>query len=35
MAEDAVAECAVVGIKDTLKGQVPLGVCVLKKGEYS
>lgn len=32
MAEDSIAECAVVGIKDTLKGQVPLGICVTKKG---
>ncbi|XP_070555650.1 acyl-CoA synthetase short-chain family member 3, mitochondrial-like [Ptychodera flava] len=24
------AECAVIGIKDTLKGHVPLGLCVLK-----
>ena len=27
-----VAECAVVGVKDTLKGQVPLGLVVLKSG---
>ena len=27
-----VAECAVVGIKDSLKGQVPLGMVVLKAG---
>jgi propionyl-CoA synthetase len=27
-----VAECAVVGIKDSLKGQVPLGLVVLKAG---
>jgi len=27
-----VAECAVVGIKDSLKGQVPLGLVVLKSG---
>jgi len=26
----AVAECAVVGLDDDLKGQVPLGLCVLK-----
>jgi acyl-coenzyme A synthetase/AMP-(fatty) acid ligase len=28
----AVAECAVVGVEDTLKGQVPLGFVVLKTG---
>jgi propionyl-CoA synthetase len=28
----AVAECAVVGIKDSMKGQVPLGLVVLKAG---
>ena len=28
----AVAECAVVGVKDSLKGQVPLGLVVLKTG---
>ncbi|MBR0674192.1 AMP-binding protein [Neoroseomonas soli] len=28
----AVAECAVVGVRDTLKGQVPLGLVVLKLG---
>ncbi len=27
-----VAECAVVGVRDTLKGQVPLGLVVLKHG---
>ena len=27
-----VAECAVVGVKDELKGQVPIGFLVLKKG---
>ena len=27
-----VAECAVVGVKDELKGQIPLGFLVLKKG---
>ncbi|KAA2213949.1 AMP-binding protein [Teichococcus oryzae] len=27
-----VAECAVVGVKDALKGQVPLGLVVLKSG---
>ncbi|MBR0661952.1 AMP-binding protein [Neoroseomonas oryzicola] len=27
-----VAECAVVGVRDTLKGQVPLGLVVLKSG---
>ncbi len=28
----AVAECAVIGVHDTLKGQIPLGLCVLKSG---
>jgi propionyl-CoA synthetase len=28
----AVAECAVVGVRDALKGQVPLGLVVLKNG---
>ncbi len=28
----AVAECAVVGVRDSLKGQVPLGLVVLKAG---
>ncbi len=27
-----VAECAVIGVHDGLKGQVPLGLCVLKAG---
>jgi propionyl-CoA synthetase len=27
-----VAECAVVGVKDSLKGQMPLGLVVLKAG---
>jgi propionyl-CoA synthetase len=27
-----IAECAVVGVKDTLKGQVPMGLVVLKSG---
>ena len=31
-ADPAVAECAVVGIEDGLKGQVPLGFVVLKDG---
>ncbi len=31
-AHQAVAECAVVGVKDELKGQVPLGFLVLKSG---
>ena len=31
-AHEAVAECAVVGVKDALKGQVPLGLVVLKAG---
>ena len=29
----AVAECAVLGINDELKGQLPLGIVVLKSGE--
>ena len=28
----AVAECAVVGIDDELRGQVPVGFCVIKDG---
>ncbi|MBS0223868.1 MAG: propionyl-CoA synthetase [Proteobacteria bacterium] len=31
-AHDAVAECAVIGVADELKGQVPLGFVVLKAG---
>jgi propionyl-CoA synthetase len=31
-AHPAVAECAVVGINDALKGQVPLGLVVIKNG---
>ncbi len=31
-AHAAVAECAVVGVKDSIKGQVPLGLVVLKTG---
>jgi len=27
-----IAECAVIGVHDNLKGQVPLGLCVLKAG---
>jgi len=27
-----IAECAVIGVHDDLKGQVPLGLCVLKSG---
>ncbi len=27
-----IAECAVIGVHDELKGQVPLGLCVLKAG---
>jgi propionyl-CoA synthetase len=27
-----IAECAVIGVHDGLKGQVPLGLCVLKSG---
>lgn len=29
----AVGDCAVVGLEDTLKGVVPLALCVLKNGE--
>uniref|UniRef100_A0A3Q3MBD8 Acyl-CoA synthetase short-chain family member 3, mitochondrial n=1 Tax=Mastacembelus armatus TaxID=205130 RepID=A0A3Q3MBD8_9TELE len=29
----AVGDCAVVGLEDTLKGHVPLALCVLKNGE--
>ena len=28
----AVAECAVIGVADELKGQMPLGLVVLKNG---
>ncbi len=31
----AVAECAVIGVSDTLKGQLPLGFLVLKSGSDS
>jgi len=31
-AHPAVAECAVIGVADTLKGQLPLGLVVLKTG---
>jgi propionyl-CoA synthetase len=31
-AHPAVAECAVVGVRDAIKGQVPLGLVVLKSG---
>jgi len=31
-AHPAVAECAVIGVADALKGQTPLGLLVLKKG---
>jgi acyl-coenzyme A synthetase/AMP-(fatty) acid ligase len=34
MTSEDIAEVAVVGIPDTLKGQVPLGLCVLKHGMY-
>jgi len=27
-----IAECAVIGVHDNLKGQLPLGLCVLKSG---
>lgn len=30
---DSVAECAVIGINDELKGQIPLGLVVTKSGE--
>ena len=33
-AHDAVAECAVIGIRDSLKGQLPIGLVVLKDGVY-
>ncbi|EAR07547.1 propionyl-CoA synthetase [Reinekea blandensis] len=33
-AHPAVAECAVIGIRDELKGQLPLGLVVLKDGVY-
>jgi propionyl-CoA synthetase len=32
---DAVAECAVIGAHDELKGQIPFGFVVLKDGYYS
>ena len=32
-AHPAVAECAVLGIADSLRGQVPLGLVVLKDGQ--
>lgn len=32
MTSEDIAEVAVVGIPDTLKGQIPLGLCVLKHG---
>ncbi len=32
---EAVAECAVIGIHDDLKGQMPLGLVVLKDGYHS
>ena len=31
-AHQAVAECAVIGVNDTLKGQLPMGLVVLKDG---
>ncbi|MGF1791001.1 propionyl-CoA synthetase [Photobacterium profundum] len=34
-AHEAVAECAVIGIHDDLKGQLPLGLVVLKDGYVS
>ena len=33
-AHEAVAECAVIGIADELKGQVPVGFVVLKGGSF-
>lgn len=30
-----VADCAVVGKEDSLKGHIPLALCVLKKGKLS
>lgn len=33
-AHNAVAECAVIGIRDSLKGQLPIGLVVLKDGVY-
>ena len=30
----SVAECAVFGIEDQLKGQIPLALVVLKSGDY-
>ena len=33
-AHPAVAECAVIGIRDELKGQLPMGLVVLKDGVY-
>lgn len=29
----AVGDCAVVGLEDSLKGHIPLALCVLKNGE--
>lgn len=29
----AVVDCAVVGLEDSLKGHVPLALCVLRNGE--
>lgn len=31
---EAVAECAVIGVRDSLKGQLPIGLVVLKDGVY-
>lgn len=31
----SVADCAVVGLEDTLKGHVPLALCVLRNGRTS
>lgn len=35
LSHGTVADCAVVGKEDPLKGHVPLALCVLKKGELS
>jgi propionyl-CoA synthetase len=31
-AHDAIAECAVIGVYDNIKGQVPVGLTLLKDG---
>ena len=35
LSHGTVADCAVVGKEDPLKGHVPLALCVLRKGERS